>query len=217
MTVAAADALQWTQSLRHRLAAAADGAVRLAMHGADDSLRALVLSEAWQASLRPAAVLVPLLQRDGEWQVVLTRRAEGLRQHGGQISFPGGKQDPGDRDACATALRETFEEIGVPPESVDILGQLDDQLTFSRFRITPVVGWLPAPQRWQPDQSEVAEVFELPLAWVCDIERYQWSSLTRDGLQIPFARLDVPGRDVWGATAAVLWDLCLRLNPGAAR
>lgn len=207
------DALGWTDGLRQRLADPAQAPADLAMHGADDRLRRLMLSEAWQTSLRPAAVLVPLLQRDGEWQVVLTRRADGLRQHGGQISFPGGKRDPTDRDACATALRETHEEIGVRPESVEILGQLDDQLTFTRFRITPIVGWLPAPPSWQPDRNEVAEVFELPLALVCDVERYRWSSLHRDGLQIPYARLDVPGRDVWGATAAVLWDLCLRCKP----
>ena len=101
----------------------------------------------WEA--RPAAVLVPLLQAEGEWRLLLTQRTHTVESHKGQVAFPGGRVDPEDESRVATALRETEEEIGLPRDRVRVLGQLDELLTVTQYRVTPVVGVVPWPWDWR--------------------------------------------------------------------
>jgi 8-oxo-dGTP pyrophosphatase MutT (NUDIX family) len=158
----------------------------------------------------PAAVLIPLLRKENEAHVVLTRRHPGLRHHAGQYAFPGGRTDPDDRDAVHTALRELTEEVGVDGAVVRVLGLLDDHLTSTGFVVTPVVGWIPAGMAYRPSEGEVAEVVELPLAAFRAPARAQ--TLAAAGFRRIVLPFDVAGHRVWGATAAMLRELVSRLD-----
>ena len=153
---------------------------------------------------KPAAVLVPIVNRPAGLQLLLTQRSADLPDHPGQISFPGGRIDPGDASAAAAALREATEEVGLPPERVSILGHLADYETVTGYRVTPVVGWLEPPFELAPDPVEVADVFEVPLAFVLDpgnqMRHFRMlGTLRRDFWAIPYQ-----DRYIWGATAAML-------------
>lgn len=152
----------------------------------------------------PAAVLVPLIDRAEGVHILLTQRTDHLAKHAGQVSFPGGRWDPGDISAEDTALRETEEEIGVPRARVGVLGRLPEYFIPTGFRVTPIVGWIEPPISVQPDPFEVAEVFEVPLDFVLDPARHRRESVERAGrvrevYAIPFGRFNI-----WGATAAML-------------
>ncbi len=159
---------------------------------------------------RHAAVLVPILLRD-QPTVLLTRRADQLSSHAGQVAFPGGKVDDGDEDAVAAALREAEEEVGLAPERVEVLGLLPDYLTGSAYRITPVVGLVRPDAVLRPNPQEVAELFEVPLAFLMDPANHRRHALDWEGrplnwLAMPYA----DGKDerfIWGATAALLRNL----------
>jgi 8-oxo-dGTP pyrophosphatase MutT (NUDIX family) len=158
-------------------------------------------------SLRAASVLVPLVDHAGGLTVLFTRRTEHLAQHAGQISFPGGRAEPGDGSAEATALRETEEEIGLPPRRVEVIGRLQDYCTVTGFCITPVVGLVRPPLEVRPDASEVAEVFEVPLAFLLDPANHRRGSLMRDGRKREFHAMPYGDYYIWGATAGILLDL----------
>jgi 8-oxo-dGTP pyrophosphatase MutT (NUDIX family) len=162
---------------------------------------------------RRAAVLVPLMRRPGGLQVLLTRRADHLRNHSGQISFPGGRVEEADAHAAATALREAHEEVGLAPESVDVVGYLDDYPVLTRFVVTPVVGLVEDVSELVPDHNEVAEIFEVPLAHMLEPRRFRRRFLTREGFRVPFMELEYENRIIWGATAGMLWNLVNKLNP----
>jgi 8-oxo-dGTP pyrophosphatase MutT (NUDIX family) len=152
----------------------------------------------------PAAVLVPLVNRPDGLQVLFTQRSADLPDHPGQISFPGGRVEPGDASASAAALRESAEEIGLPPAQVSVLGTLSDYETVTGYRVTPVVGWVEPPFAITPDPIEVADVFEVPLAFLMDPANQQrqfrmLGALRRDFWAIPYGH-----RYIWGATAAML-------------
>jgi len=164
-------------------------------------------------SLRPAAVLIAVYAGSEGWRMVLTRRADHLRAHSGQVSFPGGRRDPEDPDAIATALREAQEEIGLDPTLVEVIGFLDDYPTFTGFRVTPVVAVLRAAPQLAARVDEVAEIFEVPLEWLLDPRRYRRETITRNGITGSFYELDYQPQRIWGATAGMLWDLCCRLRP----
>ena len=152
----------------------------------------------------PAAVLVPLVNRPRGLSVLLTERAAHLSDHPGQISFPGGRLDPGDADDAAAALREAQEEIALPPERVEILGHLAPYETVTGYRVRPVVGWVEPPFELRPDPLEVASAFEVPLDFLLDPANHlrhfrMLGDLRRDYWAMPWGE-----RYIWGATAAML-------------
>ena len=152
----------------------------------------------------PAAVLVPLVNRPEGLQVLLTERAAHLPDHPGQISFPGGRREPADSDDAAAALRETHEEIGLPPAQVQVLGELASYETVTGYRVKPVVGWVEPPLALAPDPLEVASVFEVPLHFLLDpvnhVRHFRMlGELRRDYWAMPYGE-----RYIWGATAAML-------------
>jgi 8-oxo-dGTP pyrophosphatase MutT (NUDIX family) len=154
-----------------------------------------------------ASVLVPLVQREAGLQVLLTRRTAHLRDHAGQISFPGGRAEPGDADAAATALREAQEEVGLDPASVEVIGRLPNYTTVTSFVVTPVVGLVRPSFTLALDRFEVEEAFEVPLEFLmtpAHHRRHRWESA---GVQRQF--LSMPWGDyfIWGATAAMLRNL----------
>ena len=158
-------------------------------------------------------MLIALLEREAGPCILLTRRAEHLRAHAAQVSFPGGRCDADDGSCAATALREAYEEVGLDPQQVNVIGFLDDFPTLSGFRITPVVGHVAnPPTQWRPAPDEVAEVFELPLAMALDPDTYTRKTLSRDGIELPFHELAYQGHRIWGATAALLHMLAMEVH-----
>lgn len=160
------------------------------------------------ARITHAAVLVPLVDRGDGVQVLLTQRTPHLYDHGGQISFPGGRVEDGDASREATALRETEEEIGIDRARIAVLGRLPDYEIPSGFRITPIVGWLEPPVVVQPDPFEVAEAFEAPLAYFLDPANYQRREYRFRGRHRHYLAIPFEGRYIWGATAGMLYSLC---------
>ncbi len=154
-----------------------------------------------------AAVLVPLVLREDGVTMLLTRRTDHLRDHAGQVSFPGGRAEAHDEGAAATALRETEEEIGVGPSHIEVVGELDLYETRTGFRITPVVGLVDPGFTLKLDEFEVAEVFEVPLSFVLDPVNHQKRSLVWRGAERHFYLLPYGGRDIWGATAGMIVNL----------
>ena len=159
---------------------------------------------------REAAVLVPVVVRESGLTVLLTQRADHLNDHAGQVSFPGGRREPGDPSAAATALREAQEEVGLAPERVEVLGALPDYLTGTGFSVTPVVGLVHMPFTLHPDTFEVADIFEVPLAFLMNPGHHQvrvvrWDGGERRFFAMPYPRGDVGGDYfIWGATAGML-------------
>ncbi len=159
-------------------------------------------------SLRPAAVLVPLFWRDGEWHVLLTRRTDTVPRHRGQVALPGGVQEPGDVDIVAVALREAHEELGITPNVVDVIGVLDPQPVVTGYLVHPVVGIIPAGFPLSPAPDEIARVFDVPLSWLAQphrvrVEYRQWARI-----RYPVYFYEpYDGEVIWGLTARVLRNL----------
>ena len=175
--------------------------------------------ETWYRAPDPvaAAVLIPLVMRDRA-SVLLTQRTAHLKKHAGQISFPGGRMEPTDADAVATALREAHEEVGLAPQRVEVLGCLPTYTTGTGFIVTPVVGLiLPEPgddpwPRLQPDPGEVEEIFEVPLEHLMDPRHHQRRAFDLSGKPLAFFSMpwsSEAGKEyfIWGATAAMLRNL----------
>ncbi len=158
-------------------------------------------------ALTPAAVLVPLVTRPDDMSVLLTLRAQHLAAHAGQISFPGGRQEESDRDSIEAALRETEEEVGLPRDHIEVIGRLDTYVTSTGFEVTPVVGLVRAPYPVKLDPFEVAELFEVPLAFILDPANHQRQSREFKGRQRTFYVLPYQHRYIWGATAGMLVNL----------
>ena len=155
-------------------------------------------------ALREASVLIPVIEREPELTVLFTRRTDHLQAHAGQISFPGGGVEPGDASPIATALRETEEEIGLPATRVEVLGHLGEHHTGTGFRVTPVVGLIRPPFELRPDDFEVAEIFEVPLAFFLDTTNHKRGSMLRDGKPREFDAMPYGNYYIWGATASML-------------
>jgi 8-oxo-dGTP pyrophosphatase MutT (NUDIX family) len=152
-----------------------------------------------------AAVLVPLIERTGVLNVLFTLRTEHLAYHPGQISFPGGRAE-GDESLVETALREAREEIGLEPDQAEILGTLPDYTTLSGYHITPVVALIDPVFQPKPDPFEVAEVFEVPLAFFLDSANHQRHRSVYEGVERQYYAMPFENRNIWGATAGMLYD-----------
>lgn len=158
--------------------------------------------------LSPAAVLVPIFEKDGEFHILLTKRTEMLEYHKGQICFPGGGRHETDRDLRDTALRETFEEVGVRPEDVRILGELDSMGTFtSNFLITPYVGVIPYPYEFKVSVDEIESLIQVPVSELLDENNYREEVYDLDGSIMTGFVFDYRGEVIWGATARILRQL----------
>ena len=157
--------------------------------------------------LVPAAVLVPLVDHPEGLTVLLTLRTLHLHDHAGQISFPGGRIDPGDTDAAAAALRETEEEVGLKPERVRLVGRLDTYVTRTGYQVTPLVGLVEPPLDLAIDPEEVAEAFEVPLGFLLDPANRQRDSRFYQGMERYFWAMPFGRHYIWGATAGMLVNL----------
>jgi 8-oxo-dGTP pyrophosphatase MutT (NUDIX family) len=163
--------------------------------------------------LIPAAVLVPVIMRETGPTMLLTQRTAHLRDHGGQVSFPGGRCEAEDASPEATALREAEEEVGLVASQVEILGRLPEYRTGTGFVITPVVGLVTPPLNLKLDDFEVAEVFEPPLDFLLDTANHQRQSLEVRGTRHEYWAMPWQGYFIWGATAGMLVTLQRMLFP----
>ncbi|MFC6717101.1 NUDIX hydrolase [Natrialbaceae archaeon GCM10025810] len=154
-----------------------------------------------------AAVLAPVIDRDGEDHLLFTRRADHLGEHPGQMSFPGGGAEPVDESILETALREADEEIGLRPDEADVVGRLDDIRTISEYAVTPFVARVPD-REYDYDDAEVAEVAILPLSGLLDPDNYEWEHRDHPYYgEIVVHYFHVGGYTVWGATGRILVQL----------
>jgi 8-oxo-dGTP pyrophosphatase MutT (NUDIX family) len=160
----------------------------------------------------PAAVLVPLVEHADGMTVLLTQRASTLKDHAGQISFPGGRIEPEDADAWHAALREAYEEIGLKPELVEFAGYLPDHIVISGFQVTPVVGFVRPQYQLQIAAAEVHDVFEVPLAFILDAANHKSRQRKIGELTIDIHDIPYGERNIWGATAGMLMTLRRRLQ-----
>lgn len=165
-----------------------------------------------------AAVLLLIYERDGEPHVVFQKRSEHVLHHKGQISFPGGTADATDPDLRFTALRETDEEMGVVPEDIDLLGQLDEIHTITNFRVTPFVGWLRRQYDFRYPDAEVAYLLEVPISHLLDPRYFVPDRRSVRGKQVVLPAYRFRGDLIWGATARMLTnflDIWSTLDPAA--
>ena len=156
---------------------------------------------------KPAAVLVPLVQRHGGLAMLLTQRTAHLSQHAGQVAFPGGRIDAGDESPVAAALRETEEETGIDRRFVEPLGYLDTYLTGTSYRVVPVVGLLRHGFTVTPHEGEVADVFEVPLSFLMNPQHHERHSRQWQGKERFYYAMPYEGRYIWGATAGMIRNL----------
>jgi 8-oxo-dGTP pyrophosphatase MutT (NUDIX family) len=161
-------------------------------------------SEASKQPLKPAAVLLLVVNQHAGPTVVFTQRTPHLAAHAGQISFPGGSVDVGDATPERTALREAHEEVGIASDRVEILGRLPEYRTSTGFSVTPVVGWAEPPLVYVPDPHEVAQVFEVPLGFLLDVRNHRYESAFYRGRMRHYWAMPYEGHFIWGATAGML-------------
>ncbi|MFZ3070063.1 MAG: CoA pyrophosphatase [Anaerolineaceae bacterium] len=162
---------------------------------------------------KPAAVLMPLLFERDEWQLLYTRRSDSVLAHQGQVSYPGGSWEVGDEDLVATALREAWEEVGIRPENVQVLGKLPALGLISHYLVTPVIGIIPWPYDLRIFPGEVARTFTVPLSWLADPDNYYTSTRIYEGksYEIFYYQL-FDGEKIWGATAHMTQEFIKLLN-----
>ncbi len=168
-------------------------------------------------SLTPAAVLVLVYLKEGRYCILLNKRSDSVAEHKGEIAFPGGRREADDASLRETALRESFEEMGVRPQDVEVLGELDDVATISSYVITPFVGTIPHPYPFAPDEREVAEVLEVPLAELDNPTNIREEARLENGGLVYEKAYTYRGHLIFGATAKVLHRLLYMLTPSAAK
>ena len=160
-----------------------------------------------EAASTAAAVLIPVVAHAQGLTVLFTQRTTHLRSHSGQVAFPGGRAEPGDASVEFTALREAAEEIGLRPESVEVLARLPDYRTRTGYVVTPVIGLLTPPLALAPDPNEVAGIFEVPLAFLTDERNRQRRTREFQGQTVGYYVFEYQSRVIWGATAGMLVNL----------
>ncbi len=170
----------------------------------DHSLNRWEIAPEFLRTSRAAAVLIGLVPRSDGIGIILTRRTAGLRDHAGQIAFPGGKIDPGDATPADAARREAGEEIGLDPARIEVLGHLGGYLTRTGFRIIPVVARVDPPFVLRPNPAEVVEAFEVPFAFLMDPANYRLAEREWLGRTRYFYSIMVGERTIWGVTAGIL-------------
>ncbi len=158
-------------------------------------------------SLKPAGVLIPIIDREGALTVLLTKRSAALKHHASQISFPGGRMEDHDADIEATALRETHEEVGFAPDSVAVIGYLEPMPTVTGYAVTPVIGVVADPGSLKVDHTEVELAFEVPLAFLLDKRNARKGEREYMGRTIPIVEFKYDEHRIWGATAHMLLEL----------
>lgn len=161
--------------------------------------------------LTNAAVLMPLIERE-QWHILLTTRTEHLRRHAGQVSFPGGRADEQDKTPRQTALRETYEEVGIKPEFIEVAGIIEPYLTVTDFHVVPIVGFVQPDVSLTIDKGEVAGVFEVPMLDICDRSNYQRKKIHWQGEWREYWEFMHQEHRIWGATAAMLYSFAGRLS-----
>jgi 8-oxo-dGTP pyrophosphatase MutT (NUDIX family) len=160
----------------------------------------------------PAAVLVPLFEKDGEFHLLFTKRTPHLTHHSGEISFPGGVCDPGDRDYADTALREAWEEVGIRPADVEVLGELDDCHSIHNYRVTPVVGVFPPNYQLTVNDAEIERLIEVPLFHFGKPGVYRKEYWQSQGRKRPMHFYQYGEDEIWGLTARILKQFLDVLN-----
>lgn len=171
--------------------------------------------KATEANLVRAAVLVPLFYWDGKYHLLFTQRSNKVTYHKGQVSFPGGVHTKDDPSLLGTALRESYEEIGLKVEDVEILGELDDTVTlFSGFAISSFVAFIPYPYLFRVNQEEIDELFDIPLSVLSDKNNFRIEYQVVSGRVLPTYFYEYRGRVIWGATARITNQLVGLLFPG---
>lgn len=173
-----------------------------------------LVDEKGLTSLREAAVLVPIIPRQSGPTALLTQRPNTMEKHPGQVAFPGGKVDPRDDGPVEAALREADEEVGVDPDSVQLIARSAPYLTGTGFRITPVLGVLPSDFEAKPDPIEVEAAFEVPLSILLDPEQLARKSLEWEGRQRIYYEMHHQGFRIWGVTAGIIRTLYIELYGG---
>ena len=163
-------------------------------------IRGMILRE----DLVPAAVLIPLFKKNGQHHVLFTKRTETVEHHKGQISFPGGMKEEQDRDLEQTVLREVFEEIGLLGKDVDIVGELDDMETVTKFKVTPFVGFIPYPCEFAVCKEEIEELIEVPFSFFLDKSNCKEEEWFHDGMIRNIYVYQYDHYRIWGATARIL-------------
>ena len=157
------------------------------------------------AKLVPSAVLVPIYYKQGQYHILFTQRTERVKEHKGQISFPGGARQEGDKTLLDTALRESAEEIGLAPGQVKILGELDDTITTtSNYIVSPFVGVIPWPYKFQVDGWETEAIIEAPISALLDKDCLREETEIKSGRAVSSYFYHYQGKVVWGATARIL-------------
>lgn len=160
-----------------------------------------------EEGLSQAAVLIPFFRKKGESYILFTRRTDKVKHHKGQISFPGGRHDEKDKDLLTTALRETWEEMGIQPKDVRILGELDDICTVTDFCVAPFVGFIPYPYPFRVNPYEIEEVLEIPLSVLLERGKFRQEIHERKGEPFPVFFYQYQKHTIWGATARILKQL----------
>jgi 8-oxo-dGTP pyrophosphatase MutT (NUDIX family) len=162
----------------------------------------------------PAAVLIPLFLKDNSCHILFTKRSENLHHHRGEISFPGGVSHPEDADTRQTALRETWEEVGIAPEEVEVLGVLDDFLSIHNYLVTPFVGFVAPGSRFVPSPDEIERIIEVPLEFLLAPKVFEAREWTWQGRTFPLFFVNYGGDTIWGLTAAILKQFIDIISPG---
>ncbi|MCJ8320920.1 MAG: CoA pyrophosphatase [Colwellia sp.] len=171
----------------------------------------------YHSDLKSAAVLIPILEKrlidnSTELNILFTKRAEHLKHHGGQISFPGGKAEKYDDNLISTAIREAQEEIGIKTDTIEVVGQLHPYQTISGYIVTPVIAFIAAEQEFIIDHNEVAEIFQVPLHHFLNTDNHHSFNIRQENVHHQIHFMPYQHYNIWGATAAMLKDLMLHLK-----
>jgi 8-oxo-dGTP pyrophosphatase MutT (NUDIX family) len=163
------------------------------------------MREQLQLTMQPAGVLIPIIDRaDSGLNLLLTQRSAELKHHAGQISFPGGRMEADDADISVTALRETHEEVGIPPDEVSVIGYLEPMPTITGYAVTPIVGLVDEMVELKIDRTEVEFTFEVPLSFLLDKRNRRVVDRDLYGQKVPMIEFQFEGHRIWGATAFII-------------